>query len=945
MRNETTNDASSGADSPDKGDILECIVDGIITLDEDWRISYINTRVEQQAQVILEDVVGKLFFQIFHESKGTVLEESLRTVMQTGKPEAMELFYPRYDQWNAIKISPLSKGGVVIAFRDISARKRLEILAVSQRHAMELALTGEPLSTVLQVLVEAVKDQAGHKAFAAILLIDEQGTDLHLGAASDCAIAFYQNLETSGITDKHASCGTAVFTQKLVITEDIARDPNWAELRELALEQDLRACWSMPIFSSKSQKILGAFSVYYPDVRKPVESDLRAVEVLARTAAISIEREQENQSRKNAEVALNVGEEKLQRQRRLYETALSNTPDLVYIFDLDARFTYANAALLKMWGLPWEDAIGKTCLELGYEPWHAEMHNREIAQVIATKKPIRGDVPFTGTLGRRIYDYIFVPVLGDDGEVEAIAGTTRDVTERKHAEEVARKSEERQRLALKASHSFGIWDWDITNNVLTTDERIGSLFGLSSEEAKAGVPVERILAKVHPDDIERVETAIKTAVSRGSLYREEYRILQSDGSSRWISARGHAQMNDAGVAIRFPGVGVDITLEKNAINRLRDADHKKDEFLAMLAHELRNPLAPIRNALYMLNSEKFDRAAKERARDLIGRQVDHMVHLVDDLMDVSRITRGKIKLRKDTHNLDAILQNAVETAQPLISERGHQLSTHLPSEPVYVSGDLIRLSQVFSNLLNNAAKYTEPGGHISIETAVKDLLVEIRITDSGIGIDAATLPNIFDMFSQAENSLERSQGGLGIGLTLVKRLVELHGGVITAASDGKNKGSQFLVTLPMCGTKEEIQQTLGKSNPAPQGNTRLKILVVDDNVDAAQTMAWVLEAIDCSVETAFTGNEALKLASTFLPDVLMLDIGMPEMNGYQLCEKLREHPELKNSVFIAQTGWGQLDHRQKSAKAGFDHHLVKPLNLQDLEPILSSIRKNKNDAQ
>ncbi len=924
-------------------DILENITEAILIIDSEWNLVFMNKHAENITRQKQTKILGKNFFHIFPDNHGVVHEECYRKVMETRQADTIEAFYEPYDAWLIIKVFPIETGGIGLTFEENTLRKRMEIIAASQSDALNLALAGASLEEVLNVLVLAVEKQAGHKALASILLVSEDGKHLVHGAAPDLPDSYCEAVDGIAIGDNMGSCGTCAHLGEFVIAEDIENDRKWRDFRDLALQNGLRSCWSMPIFSSQNKSVLGTFAVYYPQPRKPVEADKHIVEILSKTAAIVMERNRENMARKKAENDVNLSVETLNKQRRLYETTLSNTPDLVYIFDLEGRFTYANKALLEMWGNTWEESIGKTCLELGYEPWHADMHMREIEQVIKTKKPIRGDVPFAGTHGRRIYDYIFTPVIGEDGEVEAIAGTTRDVTERREAEEAAIKSEERQRLALEASHSFGIWDWDVKNDLFTADERFGAMFNLSPEEAKKGVKLEQVVQYIHEDDIARVKEVIEKKLSSGGPYQEEYRIKQKDGSISWVSVKGHIQLNEKGEAVRFPGVGVDITLERNAIDALREADRKKDEFLATLAHELRNPLAPIRNALYVIKSDKSSLESLQQSHDLIERQVNQMVRLVDDLMDVSRITRDKITLSKEPLAIEKIINNAVEIVQPLIEAYGHSLIVNLPPNPIIIEGDLVRLSQVFSNLINNATKYTEKNGTIQVDVTSLDDSVEISITDNGIGIPEEKIHHIFDMFTQVDGALERSQGGLGIGLTLVKRLTNLHGGEVNVQSEGLGKGSKFTVRLPLDVSQDQAVSKQGTPLLDVFSKQEVKVLIVDDNKDAAQTMGWLMEALGCTAKVVNNGSSAIETAPDFQPDLILLDIGMPDMNGYEVCKAMQEMPELKDTVFTAQTGWGQPEHRKKSKEAGFHHHLVKPVEMAALEPILNEIKKQKEN--
>ena len=362
------------------------------------------------------------------------------------------------------------------------------------------------------------------------------------------------------------------------------------------------------------------------------------------------------------------------------------------------------------------------------------------------------------------------------------------------------------------------------------------------------------------------------------------------------------------------------------------ADRRKDEFLAMLAHELRNPLAPIRNALEAMKRSP-EAALREEAQQTIERQLQHLVQLVDDLMDVSRITQGKIKLRKEPMRLQQALDQALEISQPLMQQHAHTLRTQLAAEDVWLQADAGRMAQIFSNLLNNAAKYTNHGGVIELSSSVRDGKVSIRVRDNGIGIPTSMLADIFDLFSQVDTSLERTQGGLGIGLTLVKRLVEMHDGTVSARSDGPNKGSEFCVTLPTIEAPEDTESS--EASAATADVRPLKILICDDNEASAKTMGWMLEMDGHETKLVHSGTDAIDAAKGFHPDMVLLDIGLPGLNGYETCKILRQTPGMEKTVFIAQTGWGQEEHRRRSKEAGFDHHLVKPIDAQLLQQIIN----------
>jgi signal transduction histidine kinase/ActR/RegA family two-component response regulator len=382
----------------------------------------------------------------------------------------------------------------------------------------------------------------------------------------------------------------------------------------------------------------------------------------------------------------------------------------------------------------------------------------------------------------------------------------------------------------------------------------------------------------------------------------------------------------------------DISAGKKSELMLRDADRKKDEFLATLAHELRNPIAPMQNALALITLPQTSPSIRERAHEIMRRQLLQMKRLVDDLLDVSRITRNRIELNKSLLSLAQIIENATETVMPLITERKHRLTINLPATPVHLEADMVRLSQVFANELNNAAKYTATGGEIALNAEVTGTSLTVSIRDNGIGIEQDTLPRIFDLFVQADYSLERSFGGLGIGLTLVKILVELHKGKIAVKSAGLGHGSEFIITLPLADESALQQESTLVS--AKQPSRILKILVVDDNVASADTIGWLLEVLGHQPHVLYEGSKLVARALELKPDVILLDIGLPGKNGYDLCRELRTHPELAGTLLIAQTGWGQEKDKSRAIEGGFDYHLIKPFQLPQLQELLEKVSHN-----
>jgi signal transduction histidine kinase/CheY-like chemotaxis protein len=382
----------------------------------------------------------------------------------------------------------------------------------------------------------------------------------------------------------------------------------------------------------------------------------------------------------------------------------------------------------------------------------------------------------------------------------------------------------------------------------------------------------------------------------------------------------------------------EIDARDGAQRLLRDADRRKDEFLATLAHELRNPLAPIRNSVKLLGADGTDEAQRQFGRDVISRQVHRMALLLDDLLDVSRVTLGRLELRKEPVDLRVLIDSAVETAKPLIEEKKHSLTVEIPAEPVTVEADPLRLSQVLSNLLTNAAKYTDDGGRIVLQATVTAAGLALSVKDSGIGFEADAVPRMFEMFTQVESAIDRAQSGLGIGLALVKGLVDLHGGKVRANSAGPGLGAEFIVSLPASALLAGFAHPIGTISDARRPIRRArKLLVADDNRDAADSMGLLLEMSGYEVRVAHTGAQAMQAVRDDLPDAAILDIGMPDMNGHDLARWVRAHAAARPIALIAMTGWGQAADKERSRAAGFDHHLTKPVDPDELERLLESL--------
>ena len=534
---------------------------------------------------------------------------------------------------------------------------------------------------------------------------------------------------------------------------------------------------------------------------------------------------------------------------------------------------------------------------------------------------------------RWLYDRAGMVRAGGGGPLYLVGACT-DITPRKVAEEEFHRSRSRLDLVVN-SVDIGLWYCDLPFDRLVWNAKVKEHFGLPAD---CDVTIDTFYERLHPDDRDRTRRAIDRSVRDRAGYDIEYRTVGPDGRERWVRAIGRTFYAPSGEPVSFDGITVDVTERVRQQEALKDADRRKDEFLATLAHELRNPLAPLRNGLQVMKLAAGDPGAVERARSMMDRQLGQMVHLIDDLLDVSRITRGKLQLRRQRVELASVVRAAVETARPVIEASAHELATALPPEPVWLDADPTRLAQVLSNLLANAAKYTERGGRVRLAAARDGGEVVVSVADTGIGIAPEHLPRLFEMFSQVPSALERSQGGLGIGLALVKGLAEMHGGTVAARSDGPGKGSEFVVRLPVAGGTPAGRSQAAPGEPAA-ARPRRRVLVADDNRDAADSLAEMLRIGGHEVHTAYAGRAAVEAAARLRPDVAVLDIGMPGLTGYDAARRIRSESWGRDITLVALTGWGQEEDKRRATGAGFDHHLTKPVDPAALERLLAGLRQ------
>jgi PAS domain S-box-containing protein len=631
----------------------------------------------------------------------------------------------------------------------------------------------------------------------------------------------------------------------------------------------------------------------------------------------------EQGNRRRAEAALRESEHRF---RVFADTA----PAMLWVTEADGRCSYLSRGWYQFSGQTDEEGLGYGWLD-AVHPDDRDRAGRTFMAANATQTPF--ELEHRVRCADGTYRWVIDggrPRFTAEGRFDGYVGSVIDIHDRKLAED-------RLDLAVR-SGEVGLWYCDLPFDELIWNPQVKAHFGLPAD---AVVTIETFFERLHPDDRERTRAAIELAIDSRTAYDVQYRTVGLDARTRWIRAIGRAAY-EGDRPVRFDGITIDITEIVSLREAAEAASRTKDEFLAMLGHELRNPLAPILTALQLLKLRGD--ATGERERAIIERQVQHLVGLVDDLLDVSRITRGRIDLRLERLDLADVVARAVEMSSPLLEQQRHVLDVDVP-RGFSIDGDPGRLAQVVANLLTNAAKYTESGGAIRIRAAALGDDVELTVRDTGVGIDPEMLPRVFDLFVQDAQSLARSQGGLGLGLAIVRGLVELHGGTVTAASEGRHRGAEFTVRLPRARLSEpEPRRNPSETAPAASVAAKGRVLVVDDNRDAADLLCELLRAIGYETRAAYDGPSALAEVPGFAPHVALIDIGLPVMDGYEVAEQIAGGAEGRGPRLVAVTGYGQQRDREASARAGFAAHLVKPVDIDRLLEIVARLRHEASSA-
>jgi PAS domain S-box-containing protein len=629
----------------------------------------------------------------------------------------------------------------------------------------------------------------------------------------------------------------------------------------------------------------------------------------------------------------------LQQETQKFHQLANTIPQLAWMANPDGEihwynkrwyeYTGTHFEQMEEWG--WEQVLHPAFLSAVRTSWN---------ESVTTGKPFEMAFPLRAADGS-YYTFFTtaLPLRDATGKVIQWFGTNTDVTPLEEAENALRESQTRLKEGMVAARMV-VWDWEHNSKMVRLSENALAVLGCSTASAA------ELWKCLHPDDLTLLHAARKDAIEHTGRYHQLVRFTRPDNHElRWIEIRGTVQKDASGEVYSIRGVFLDVTERKRAEEELLEADRRKDEFLAMLAHELRNPLAPISAAAQLLKIAQYDEKMVVRTSDIIARQVAHMTGLVDDLLDVSRVTRGLVKLDAEPVYIKDVINDAVEQVQPLIRSRGHRLTLDLPDEAAMVNGDYKRLIQVLANLLNNAAKYTPENGALALRMQLEAQQVILSVTDSGIGIRPEMLPRVFELFTQAERTSDRAQGGLGLGLALVKSLVELHGGKVTADSKGIGQGATFTVHLPRIAAPAQDLLPPRTLPAAQHAQKPLRLLVVDDNQDAAQTLALFLKSAGHEVHIEHAPHAALAYASEAHLDACLLDIGLPGMDGNELAQHLRALPRTAHAVLIAITGYGRDFDRETSLRAGFDFYFVKPIDTGKLESLLSELSHSLQEEE
>ncbi|HJQ81172.1 MAG TPA: PAS domain S-box protein [Lacipirellulaceae bacterium] len=963
-----------------KAAILQTALDCIITMNHEGKVVEFNPAAETTFGYARDEVMGKeLCDLIIPPSLGEQYRAGLARYLTTGEGpvlnKRLEMTAIRADGSEfpvdlAVIRIPVPGSPVFTAhLRDISQRIKSETrrnvrLAVTQILAQSMTVE-EAATRILETICKGLGWDIG-----ALWLNDlDAGAlrclDIWHPPGKGKEVSEFVNLSRAHMFERGQGLPGRIWASgQPAWILDVVRDTNFPRAGAAAAA-GVHGAFGCPL--RVGAQTLGVIEFFSHEIRKPDADLLEMMDTVSGQIGQFIERIQaEEQVRFQAQLLDTVG-----------QAAIVTDPEGVII--------YWNRFAETLYGWRKEEALGQNIIGLVVAP-DAVAQSGQVMEQLRAGKHWSGECLVQRRDGTKFLAFVTdTPVFDEEGNLKAIIGVSSDITERKRVEDsvrfladasanIAQLVDYQSTLQVVAGLAVPKFaDW-CSVDMVEVDGTLRRLAVAHVDPAKVQMVIEfqeryppdpqsehgpaRVFRTGSSDMMSVIPDELLVQAARDD---EELHVLRSLGLRSYmcvpLKGRGKilgimtfvqseserhytpADLEFAEELARRAAVAID---NAKLYAELREADRRKDEFLATLAHELRNPLAPIRNALQILKMPRVDAATGQQVREVMERQVDQLVRLVDDLLDVSRVMRGKIELRREQVELASVIARGVETAMPLIEVQGHELSVAVPPDSLMLDADPVRLAQVIGNLLTNAAKYTEANGRIWLSAERNDGHVSLHIRDNGIGIAPDMLPHVFDLFVQLDEAATRSQGGLGIGLTLVKNLIEMHSGTVEAKSAGLGKGSEFIVRLPLSSVQRPIES--GDDGDSQQGkgsSSGHRLLVVDDNEDAANSLALLLRLKGHHVEVAHHGPAALEIAQNYRPDMIFLDIGMPGMDGYEVARRLRQHPDLKNVMLAALTGWGQQEDRRRSAEAGFDHHLVKPPEPKVVESLLGDLGQRK----
>jgi PAS domain S-box-containing protein len=892
--------------------------------DREGRYLLANQWAEQSLRAPF-GVIGREDFELMPRETAECLRAHDREVVESNQPSQREQFIYGH-HYLSLKFplrsgdgSPTAVCGISIDITELkqsqvelaTARDDLhkQVAALTRLHALatQPAPRNDPQALLESILCTAVDlHDASH---GLISLMDASTGGLQAAASINLDILAVRQL--TGLLPL-PGVGSGEFTgPKRIVIHDIATEPCIERFRDVARRVGFRAVHSTPILA-RDGFALGVLSLHFKQPRRPTEMETQVAEMCARQVAEAIETASTQQ-------ALRESEER-------FRTMADNAPVMVWVADEQHCCTYLSKSWCEFTGQREPDGLGFGWANVVHPDDREDVY-REFVRAAEERRTLRLECRFRRHDGSyRWCINAATPRFSSDGGFIGFVGSVVDITERKAQEEALRQSEKLYR-AIGEALDYGIWICDADGRNRYVSESFLRLVGLSQDECS----LYGWVGSLHPDEAKETFTAWRECVRTGGIWNQTRRFKGIDGEYHSILSRALPVRDEQGQIICWAGINLDVSREAAA---LREADRRKDDFLALLSHELRNPLAPIRSALELLKLQTPTSPPQARSIGVIDRQLGNLIRLVDDLLDLSRITSGKLELRLETVALQDVIATALDAARPQLDAAEHTLALELPTMPILLHADRVRMVQMLVNLLNNSAKYTPRQGRIKVCAEVSGAELNIRVQDNGVGIAAEAMQTIFNRYAQLDVSRARAGGGLGIGLALVKALAEMHTGHVSAQSQGEGKGSTFTITLPLHPSMSPSAQPSAAEAPVSDGAGARRVLIADDNPDAAQTLAMLLDLMGHSTRVVSDGLEAIDAVQSFAPDFVFMDIGMPKLDGIEATRRIRELGLPQQPRIFAVSGWGQPGDFELSQAAGMDYHVVKPITMQTLQALI-----------